>query len=173
MLTTEKINELLGIEENYKAPERMLSMILDSERKESLLESFLEVEQDLSYEWFQNYFEDEHSERKAKKQDFTPIGISNLLSRIAGNQESYFEATAGTGGIAIQFWNNNPSAFYQLEELSDRAIPFLLFNMMIRNISGLVYHGNSLTREWKSIYELKSSNKFSTIKRIEVVENYG
>ena len=52
MLEKKQINDLLGITESYKAPEVMLSMVLNEHDKISLFDQFLEIEQDLSYEWF-------------------------------------------------------------------------------------------------------------------------
>ena len=57
--------------------------------------------------------------------------------------------------MAIQFWNSNPNAYFELEELSDRAIPFLLFNVSIRKMSGIVRHGDSLKQDFKAIYVVK------------------
>lgn len=163
MITNKTINEILSIDESYKAPQKMLDILLDDSKRVKLFEEFLSHENDLSYEWFQNYFESEHADRKVKKQDFTPDSISKLGAMILGKSDSYFEATAGTGGMLIQFWNNNPDAFFEVEELSDRAIPFLIFNMAIRNIKGKVSHGDSLKQEFKGVYELVPSDKFSKI----------
>lgn len=163
MLTNQIINEILDIDESYKAPQKMLDLLLEETKRESLFEKFLAYETDLSYEWFQNYFESEHADRKVKKQDFTPDSISKLGAMIIGQSDSYFEATAGTGGMLIQFWNNNQDSFFEVEELSDRAIPFLIFNMAIRNIEGKVSHGDSLKQEFKNIYELTPTSSFSKI----------
>lgn len=163
MLADEKINELLGITESYQAPQKMLEKMLDDAKRNKLFDSFLEHETDLSYEWFQSYFENEHSDRKVKKQDFTPNSVSDLLARLSGQSNKYFESTAGTGGIMIQHWQKQRSSihpmlydprsyWYQVEELSDRAIPFLIFNMSIRGINGVVLHGDSLSREFKDVY---------------------
>lgn len=164
MLNTETINDLLGIDETYKAPQRMMDILFNSERIK-ILDSFLEHETDLKYEWFQSYFENEHSDRKVKKQDFTPLSVSRLLAGIVGRRDSYFEATAGTGGIMIQFWNNNPNAWFHVEELSDRAVPFLLFNMSIRGMNGVCYHGDSLSRTAKNVYFIRNEDneRFSEV----------
>ncbi|HFU4876949.1 TPA: SAM-dependent DNA methyltransferase, partial [Streptococcus pyogenes] len=51
-----------------------------------------------------------------------------------------------------------PSKYwYHVEELSDKAVPFLLFNMSIRGINGVVVHGDSLTRQVKNIYFLQNT----------------
>lgn len=157
------INKLLGITESYQAPYKMLELMLDDKKRAQLFEAFLAHEIDLSYEWFQQYFENEHADRKVKKQDFTPNSVSELGAKILGKADRYFEATAGTGGMMIQYWNINSNAIYELEELSDRAIPFLLFNMSIRNIEGTLRHGDSLENKFKAIYILTQGERYSSI----------
>lgn len=171
MLNAEKINEILGIDESYKAPDRMMKILSDQAERLKVFDEFLKVDNDLSYEWFQSYFEDEHSDRKVKKQDFTPQSVSRLLAGLVGQRDNYFEAAAGTGGIMIQFWNSNPNAWYHVEELSDRAVPFLLFNMSIRGMNGVCYHGDSLSRIAKNVYFIRNQNgdKFSEV--IEMPKN--
>lgn len=164
MLTTEKINELLGITESYQAPQAMLDFMLDDDKREELFRQFLQEETDLSYEWFHSYFEEEHADRKKKKQDFTPDAVSKLCAMLIEDLDDYFEATAGTGGMLIQAWNINNERNFFVEELSDRSIPFLLFNMSIRGINGVVRHGDSLKQEFKKEYQLLNNGKFSKIK---------
>lgn len=161
------INQLLGITESYQAPELMMKIMLDKESREKIFENFLECEKDMSYEWFQQYFEEEHSDRKLKKQDFTPDSIATLMVQLTGDNSCYYEIAAGTGVIMIKAWEENRRCrnfapynpreyWYQVEELSDRAIPFLLFNMAIRGINGVAMHGDSLTREFKDVYFVRN-----------------
>ncbi|GBD74087.1 hypothetical protein TEHN7126_2342 [Tetragenococcus halophilus subsp. halophilus] len=164
MLTTERINELLGITESYQAPQVMLDYMLDDKKREELFQQFLKEETDLTYEWFHNYFEEEHADRKKKKQDFTPDQVSKLCAMLIGDSDNYFEAAAGTGGMLIQAWNVNSDRCFIVEELSERSIPFLLFNMSIRGINGIVRHGDSLKQEFKTGYELINNGNFSIIK---------
>lgn len=167
MLTIETINQLLGITESYQAPDKMLEIMLDDQKRIKLFDQFLKHEHDLSYEWFQNYFQDEHADRRIKKQDFTPQSVSTLLSKIVGGGNIYNEVATGTGSILIKTWweqrlNESPltydprSKWYHAEELSDRAIPFLIFNMSIRGMNGVVLHGDSLTREFKDVYFIRN-----------------
>lgn len=155
MLTNEKINELLSVEDSYKAPENLMKILLEDAKRQQVFNEFLSITSDLSKEWFQGYFEAEHADRKNKKQDFTPTSASQICAEIVGASDRYFEAAAGTGGMMIQYWNNNPNAFFEVEELSDRAIPFLLFNMSIRKMTGIIRHGDSLKREFKEIYNIE------------------
>lgn len=171
------VNKLLGIDDAFKAPTKMMDLMLDPKKREETFKKFLEIETDMSYEWFQEYFGDEQAERKSKKQDFTPTSISNLVAKLVGKDNStYYEPAAGTGSMLIAKWHNDrlknplykrpetdnplikfltsptftydPRAYwYQAEELSDRAIPFLIFNMAIRGMNGSITQCDSLSRK--------------------------
>nr|DAV65090.1 MAG TPA: N-6 DNA Methylase [Caudoviricetes sp.] len=171
------VNKLLGIDDAFKAPTKMMDLMLDPKKREETFKKFLEIETDMSYEWFQEYFGDEQAERKSKKQDFTPTSISNLVAKLVGKDNStYYEPAAGTGSMLIAKWHNDrlknplykrpetdnplikfltsptftydPRAYwYQAEELSDRALPFLIFNMAIRGMNGSITQCDSLSRK--------------------------
>ena len=171
------VNGILEIDDAFKAPTKMMNLMLDPKKRKETFEKFLEIETDMSYEWFQEYFGDEQAERKSKKQDFTPSSISNLVAQLVGKGKStYYEPAAGTGSMLIAKWWNDrlknplykrpdtdnplikfltsptftydPRAYwYQAEELSDRAIPFLIFNMAIRGMNGSITQCDSLSRK--------------------------
>ena len=158
------VNNLLQIDESYKAPQRLLGLMLDDHQRTITFENFLKVSKDLSFDWFYQYFTDEQAEKRTKKQDFTPKSVTKLMNLlIKENCGTYFEAAAGTGGMLISNWTIKPAKYYFVEEQSDRVIPFLLFNMAIRNIKGTVIQCDSLTQEIKITYELKPGKKFSSI----------
>ena len=163
MLTIADINELIGVEESFHASYKLMETLEDREKIEKLFENFLEKEQNLSFDWFTEYFQAEHSDRKGKKQDFTPDGIVSLASGVLGHTASNADFCAGTGGLTIKRWAENPEAEFYCEEFSDRAMPFLLFNLAIRNMNAAVAHGDSLSREFKQIYVLTPGERFSTI----------
>lgn len=169
--TTEKIHSILEIDESYKAPERIMQILLgDKQKRMEVLNQFGKAfDYDFHFDWFHEYFEDEHADRKEKKQDFTPGSVASLLTSLVNQKENttYYECCAGTGGIVISNWwktvKKHPLAFltYQpskffffVEELSDRAIPFLLLNLMIRGMNSIVVHGDVLSRECKGIFYL-------------------
>lgn len=159
------INKILGITESYKAPEVIMNILYNKEKREKMFLEFLKsFNHDISYDWFHKYFEDEHADRKKKKQDFTPNAVSDILARLVGTRKgTTYELAAGTGGIIIRKWwqeclNKTPFTyrpsehFYMCEELSDRAIPFLLFNLMIRGMNAVIIHCDALSRECKGIF---------------------
>lgn len=55
-----------------------------------------------------------------------------------------------------------------VEELDERVIPFLLFNLCLRNASGYVVNGDVLSREQFKCYRLTKGEKYS---RCEVVDH--
>ena len=159
------INKILGITESYKAPETILNIIYDCEKREEIFLEFLKAyNNDVSYDWFHEYFESEHADRKEKKQDFTPDAVSDLLTKVVNTKKgTVYELASGTGGIIIRKWwdeclkatpfTYRPNEHYYLcEELSDRAIPFLLFNLMIRGMNATVLHCDALSRKCKGIF---------------------
>ena len=161
-------NKILGIDDSYQAPEKIMNILFNKKEREELFMKLLVAnDYNVNFDWFFEYFQNEHAERIKKKQDFTPECVADLLSKLVmTNTEAdgnYYECCAGTGGIMIKHWDNFRRTFspfdYKpqyhfafVEELSDRTIPFLLLNMMIRGMNGIVIHGDSLTRECKNAY---------------------
>lgn len=167
MLTAKIVNELLGVDDSYKAPESLLKIMLDDKQRPILFDNFLEIDCDVSRDWFVDYFQEEHAERKRFNQDFTPRPVADLLAQIVGSGKTYFESAAGSGGLMITAWDRarkstsifeyDPRQYwYQVEELSDRALPFLIFNMAIRGMNGAILHGDSLSRVFKNVYFIRN-----------------
>lgn len=160
MSVTNKINKILNIRDSYKAPDKIYEILTgDIDKRNEVFKQFLELfDYDVSFDWFHQYFQDEHADRKNKKQDFTPNSVSDLLSKMTQGGSSIYEPTAGTGGVLIRKWQDdrmqtNPFSYrpsdyiFHAEELSDRTIPFLLFNLIIRGMNAIVIHADVLTRD--------------------------
>ena len=124
---------------------------------------------DMSYDWFQELYENELSERKQKKQDFTPNTLGVLCSKLTGQLGSIHEPTAGNGSMIIADWWQRCRKFLPYEhfpsqhivtcwELSSRSIPILLLNLSIRGIMGYVYHGDVLENIVKQKYILLNAH---------------
>lgn len=169
MLSISDINNLIGVDESFHASYKLSEILEQKEVREDLFNRFLEKESDFSYDWFTEYFQAEHSDRKGKKQDFTPDGIIKIASGVLGSADSNADICAGTGGLTIKRYSENKDASFYCEEFSDRAMPFLLFNLAIRNVDATVFHGDSLTREAKSIYKLSKSDIYSDIEKINEI----
>lgn len=185
-------NKIFSVTESYQLPERIMTLLFNKEEREKIFMELLRAnDMNVDFDWFYEYFQDEHAERKSKKQDFTPKCVANLLSQLVscgeGNDGNYYECCAGTGGIMITHWNNfrrtylpwdyKPQYHFAfVEELSDRAVPFLLLNMMIRGMNGIVIHGDTITRKCKNAYFICNQEndhfKFSGISAIPHTEQF-
>ena len=178
MLQAEQINKILGIEESYKAPTVIMDILKDKKKREKLFLDILQIDSDLSKDTFLGYFEEEHRNKLKYAQEFTPESISKLLTKMLPDSNNTLDIASGSGSLTIAKWNSDrlkhsplvyrPSMyFYQCEELSDRVLPFMLANFMLRGMNVAVVHGDALTREVKQVYLVVNEEddfmKFSTL----------
>lgn len=119
---------------------------------------------------------------KKTKSFYSPPALGKLakqlvdVARTDGDTEAtknnllatHYDVGAGTGQLTVTAWDANrrkhspfsykPSMyFYVAEELKQagkpsRALPFLLFNYLIRGMDGVVIAGDSLTRSISQVY---------------------
>jgi len=163
VITNEIINRIIGIKESYELPQKLLAKLLNQDERELMFNEFLKYENNLSFDWFTNYFQQEQGDRNSLKQDFTPKCLCYIVSKIAGQRATYTDVCSGIGGLTIGTLQENPDAFIRCEEISSRAIPMLIFNLAIRNVNGVVIHGDCLCNEVERIYKLTKGEKFSKI----------
>ena len=171
-----EVNHILGINDSYQAPDRVLALVTGDDRRErdrvyyELAELF---GSDYSRDWFFEYFQEEHADRRQNKQDFTPPCIASVihdvlharLSKQCDGKEISYDPAAGTGQLVIRDWwltrkLQMPWKYKPMDhlvvcsELSVKTIPFLLLNLSIRGICGMVFHANSMTNEIYQVYVL-------------------
>lgn len=162
-IANEIINEIFEIKESYELPQKLMSLLENDEKSELIFKKFLKINNDLSYDWFTDYFQEGSSNRKKMMQDFTPREITSLLPNLLGGFETCLDVCAGTGGLTIGAWNINHNAVFYCEELSTSAFPLLLFNLAIRNANAFVANKNVLTGEIFKAYKLEKGEQFSKI----------
>lgn len=170
-MTKEQVFEIFGIEDMNDLPNAVMD-ILFSEKRDAVYQRLLEVNNyDVSRDWFQSIYEDELSQRKQNKQDFTPNQVGVILSKLSGTEKGkIYEPTAGNGSLLISNWwqrclaSDFPlmhfPANHQIEcwELSNRSIPILLLNLSIRGMMGVIYHGDVIEQTIKAKYILLNRN---------------
>lgn len=133
---------------------------------ESNCSKYLElINNDLETDYLQKIWQFFMADREEKKQDFTPKSLGKLLSRLteSENEAWVYDMCSGSGALTIQKWCSNKNLKFVCEELDENLIPFLIFNLKIRNIEGYVINGNALTGERKTVYKLTKGEKFSEI----------
>lgn len=155
------------IEDLKDLPVAVMTLIEgDREKRDEIYKELIKLnDYDLSHDWFQQLYESELSERKQKKQDFTPYELGILCSELTHQQGTLHEPTAGNGGMIIADWwqrcrKHLPWEHFPSQhivtcwELSSRSLPILLLNLSIRGIMGYVYNGDVLEQSVKQKYIL-------------------
>lgn len=160
----ELLKEILKCRETSEIPKKLLNVLLDSDSRECVLQLINEKKDDKVIDVFRDMFQEEQSNRKELKQDYTPDGLSSLLAKLSGNTKNLADICSGTGSLTVAFLKSHPEVeFVRCEEFSAQPIPFLLLNLALMNIDGEVVHGDSLTKEVFKVYKLKRSKRFSEI----------
>lgn len=125
---------------------------------------------DMTEDNLQPIFQYYMADRKEKMQDYTPKSLALAACMVAGvhNVKSVYDMCAGSGALTIQAWNVNPECRFICQEFDERVIPFLLFNLAVRNINAVVIHGDVLSEEQFKAYSVKSGENFSSVFEIPV-----
>lgn len=158
-----KTLELFGAD-NAKDLGDCLMKALNNEEKE---DDFCEmVGGELSKDWLQMVYQYYLADRKKKKQDYTPKSIAKLMGALVGTAESCIDLCAGSGALTIQKWMENPDQEFVLYEADANVIPYLLFNLAVRNISATVFLSDVLQNDIKDRWEIKRGEKYATVSNI-------
>lgn len=158
---TDKTLELFGIDN----PNAFGSALLENIDNTDKINAFCElVDGELSVDWLQMIYQYYLADRKEKKQDYTPKSLARFMTMLTGNGETTIDLCAGSGALIIQKWNQNHDTKFIAIEIDDNVIPFLLFNMVIRNIQCEVWQMDALTdgkptKTWK----IQKGEKFGCI----------
>lgn len=173
-----KINELIGGYDLASTSAALRKIIFDKDQREALFRKFLQYDTDVRYDWFNQYYSLEMQRVSKKKTSsfYTPPEVGQLVAQLSRPDSdtamtkhnalaTNYDVCAGTGQLTIQAWQadriqHSPFAykpsmyFYLAEELGSPsyAIPFLLFNFMIRGMDGVVIEGDSLSRKAEQVY---------------------
>ena len=119
-------------------------------------------------DWLQALWQYYEADRVEKKQDYTPKSLCKLVSVLANDCKSVYDCCGGSGALTIEVLKNHNIDNVYVEELDERVIPFLLFNLCLHNTAGYVVNGDVLTGKIKKVYFL---NKGDTYSSCEVVKN--
>lgn len=125
------------------------------------------VSNDLSKDWMQMIYQYYCADRKDKKQDYTPKCIANFMSRLIGESSETIDMCAGSGALTIQRWLDNPDTVFTLYEIDNNVIPYLLFNMAIRNIEATVIQADVLQQEIVNRWIIRKGEHFGKVTHLE------
>lgn len=162
---TEKVLRTLKVQNTNEIGNRLLEAVRKNDI--SVYECFVDlVENDLSIDWLQKIFQYYQADRKEKMQDYTPKSLADFMGLLAGESETVIDMCAGSGALTIQKWNRNHDLKFVLYEFDEKVIPFLLFNMAVRNISCTVYHADVLQMDIFKEYQITKGEKYGVFKEV-------
>ena len=121
-------------------------------------------------DWLQALWQYYEADRTEKKQDYTPKSLCRLVAALAGNCGSVYDCCGGSGALTIEMLKTGNVDNVFVEELDERVIPFLLFNLCLQNASGYVVNGDVLSREQFKCYRLTKGEKYSTCEVVDHAE---
>lgn len=131
------------------------------------LTAFCNTVEDLTVDWLQKIFQYYEADRQEKKQDYTPKSIAKLCAELTETGgKIVYDICAGSGALTIQKWVRNPDKLFVCEELDEKVIPYLLFNMAVRNMNGYIINRNVLTMECYRVYKLHCGEAFSIVEEV-------
>lgn len=162
---TEKTFELFGVEQADQLGQALLKACSNTDE----LEAFCDlIDEDLTQDWMQKIYQYYLADRKEKKQDYTPQSLARLMGALTGDADRIVDMCAGSGALIIQKWCENPNIRFTAIEYDENVIPFLVFNMVIRNIRCRVLHKNALTDDEPiNAWDITKGEKYGNIVNIK------
>lgn len=153
-----KVLEIFNVQTVEELTNALMRCVNDNDTEK--MQSFEQlVNGDLSKDWLQIIYQYYLADRKEKKQDFTPKCLATFLNLLVGEADTIVDMCAGSGALTIQRWNMNQEQRFLLFEIDETVIPYLLFNLAVRNISAVVKQGDVLqsetVRQWRVVKGVK------------------
>lgn len=130
-------------------------------------DSFAELVGDINTDWLQKIFQYYQADRKEKMQDYTPESLADFVGRLSGDPDEIIDMCAGSGALTIQKWRRNHELKFRLYEFDKNVIPYLLFNMILRNIESTVCQTDVLQNEVYHEYRVKKGDKYGILEVIK------
>lgn len=164
---TNKICDLFGCANVSTLPDKIMSSLF-SQNAPLIFEKYKELCPDLNIDWLQKVYQFYHADRKEKKQDYTPVSLAKLVAYLSctSSEKIVYDCCSGSGALTIQKWSINPNLKFVCEELDEKVIPILLFNLCIRNIEATVINKDILTRKVICSYRTIKGSTYSSVQRL-------
>ncbi len=158
--------KLFDCEKVEQLSEKIMGVVLSNDFEK--MDKFVElIGNDLSIDYIQKVYQYYLADRKEKKQDYTPKSLAKLMAILAMSKDKkIIDMCAGSGALTIQAWNLDNDIVVECLEFDETVIPFLLFNLQVRNIEGVVKHMDVLENEIFNTYKITRTDKFGKVEKI-------
>lgn len=158
--------KLFDCEKVEQLSEKIMGVVLSNDFEK--MHKFVElIGNNLSIDYIQKVYQYYLSDRKEKKQDYTPKSLAKLMASLAmPKDKKIIDMCAGSGALTIQAWNLDNNIVVECLEFDETVIPFLLFNLQVRNIEGVVKQMDVLENEIFNTYKITRTDKFGKVEKI-------
>lgn len=163
---TNYFKEILEISDISESPDKIKEIILNNQTE--IFKKWILKNPDLTCDSLQPIFQYYLADRKGKMQDYTSKSLALAACMVVEihKAKSVYDMCAGSGALTIQAWNINPKCRFICQEYDERVIPFLIFNLAIRNMNAIVIRGDVLSEEQFEAYALIPGTDFSQVAEI-------
>ncbi len=161
---TQKISDIFGVSDVGDLGDEMLKVLLTGETEKIV--KVKDTLPDLTTDWLQAIYQYWLADRDDKKQDYTPKGISYLTARLATLSDGTIQdVCAGSGALTIAVWSIDQSRDFECIEFDENVMPFLLFNLAIRNIKATVLQKDVLNDDVYAKYVVTPTEEIGRVEK--------
>lgn len=159
-----KMLELCDVKEIKDISKVLMSVVLDND-----VDFFTKYENivDESKDWLQALWQYYEADRTEKKQDYTPKTLCKLVATLTGSANTVYDCCGGSGALTKAYVDTHGTKNVFVEELDERVIPFLLFNLCLHNVNGYVVNGDALNQQKIKCFQLVANNKYSKCQAVQ------
>lgn len=163
---TARICDLFGCASVDTLPDKIM-FALFSQNPTMYFDKYKEVCPDLTVDWLQRVYQFYHADRTEKKQDYTPVALAKLVAYLSymPGEKVVYDCCCGSGALSIQKWCANPKLKFICEELDEKVLPILLFNLCIRNIEATIVNRDILSGDIFHSYSTVKGAMYASVQR--------
>lgn len=163
---TARICDLFGCASVDTLPDKIM-FALFSQNPTMYFDKYKEVCPDLTVDWLQRVYQFYHADRTEKKQDYTPVALAKLVAYLSymPGEKVVYDCCCGSGALSIQKWCANPKLKFICEELDEKVLPILLFNLCIRNIEATIVNRDILSGDIFHSYSTVKGDMYASVQR--------
>ena len=89
-------------------------------------------------------------------QYFTPEHITEMMGLMSGDGKNVLDPACGSGRMLISSFTHKKDGYFTGIDLDSRCAKMCVINFIMREMTGRVMHGNGLTNEVFSAWEVKN-----------------
>lgn len=158
---TRETMKSFGVENINELKNKIFEIVLGNQYE--YYEKFLKIAPDLEIDHMQKIYQYYLADRSDLKQDYTPKSLSKLVAKLSENKKEIIDICAGTGALTIQSWAEDKTRNFKIYELDENVMPFLIFNMAIRNINCEIYQADVLEEKTFRKYLIIPGESFGEV----------